>query len=63
MLAIGLGMLAGRTYLSLDESGSVIPWSESFAFAALAAVASVAVAGLTVLAANPRIRPEHVRAE
>jgi putative ABC transport system permease protein len=62
-LAIGLGLLAGATYLSLDSSRLPLPWSGSLGLAALAAVGAVLVGGLTVLASSPRISPDLIRHE
>jgi putative ABC transport system permease protein len=62
VLAIGLGMLAGATYLSLDP-GSAVPWQQAGTLAAVSVVAGLAIAGLTVVAAGPRIRPDLIRSE
>ena len=63
LLAVGLGLLAGATYLGLAESTLSAPYQQSLALAAVALVGAVVVAGLTVVAASPRIRPELIRAE
>jgi putative ABC transport system permease protein len=64
LFAIALGMLAGATYLSLAEDGlGALPWRQSLTLAAVSFVSAVAIAGLTVLAANPRISPDLIRAE
>ncbi|HET6562312.1 MAG TPA: FtsX-like permease family protein [Marmoricola sp.] len=63
LLAIGLGMLAGATYLSLAEELDTLPWRQSATLAAVSFLSAVVIAGLTVVAASPRIRPELIRAE
>lgn len=62
VLAVGLGALAGATYLSLDES-TVIPWEQTVVLAAVAVVGGLGVAVVTMIAAAPRLRPEEIRAE
>lgn len=62
VLAIGLGALAGATFLTLDESVAM-PWTATWRLALAAVVGSAAVAGITVLASAPRLRPEEIRAE
>jgi hypothetical protein len=63
VLAIGLGMLGGATYLSLAEDLRAVPWSQSLTLAVVSVISAASIAGLTVLAAGPRIRPELIRAE
>ncbi len=62
VLAVALGALAGATFLVLDESIGM-PWEQTWRLAAAAVVASAAVAGITVLASAPPLRPEEIRAE
>lgn len=62
VLAVGLGALSGATFLVLDESIGM-PWEQTWRLAAAAVVASAAVAGITVLASAPPLRPEEIRAE
>lgn len=62
LLAVGAGLAAGATYLSLDESRQ-LPWQATMLLAALGCVGGVAIAGLTVIAANPRLHPDLIRAE
>lgn len=63
LLAVGLGLAAGATYLSVDESSHGLPWGQAGVLAVVACAGSVIVAGLTVVASSPRIRPELIRAE
>ncbi len=63
LLAVGLGLLAGATYLSLAERVQRAPWQQSLTLGAVSVLSAFAIAGLTVLAASPRIRPELIRAE
>jgi putative ABC transport system permease protein len=62
VLAVALGALAGATYLSIDE-GLLMPWSQTVRLALAAALGGTVVAGLTVVASAPRIRPEQIRRE
>jgi hypothetical protein len=63
VLAVGLGVLAGATYLTLADEPTHLPWTQSLTLAAVAALSSVVIAGLTVVAASPRLRPDVIRAE
>jgi len=62
-LAIGMGWWAGSAFLAVDGSLEATPWRAASGLAALSLVAAVVVAGLTVVAASPRIRPELIRRE
>lgn len=64
-LAIGLGLLAGATYLSMssDWDRQPLPWMQSLVLAGLAALGSVLVGALTVIASSPRISPDLIRQE
>lgn len=63
-MAIGLGLLAGSTYLSLvDGTNLPMPWSQALVLAGIAAVGAVLVGALTVIAASPRISPDLIRQE
>ena len=53
--AVGLGAMAGATYLTLDSEMSM-PWGQAAGLAGVAACGGALVAGLTVLASAPRIR-------
>lgn len=63
LLAITCGLLAGATYLQLDGEESAIPVSQSITLAGIALLASVAIAGITVVATNTRISPDQLRRE
>jgi len=64
LLAIGLGILAGATYLSFDDNHLAhVPWRQSLTLAAVSVVCAAGIAGLTVVAAGPRLRAELIRAE
>jgi hypothetical protein len=63
VLAVGLGVLAGATYLTLADEPTHLPWAQSLTLAGVAALSSVVIAALTVVAASPRLRPDLVRAE
>jgi hypothetical protein len=64
LLAIGLGLIAGLTYLSLDnDSVHNFPWRGIGVFSLTAVALSLAVAGLTVIASSPKLRPDLVRVE
>ncbi|MGI8578177.1 MAG: FtsX-like permease family protein [Nocardioidaceae bacterium] len=63
MFAIGLGLLAGATYLSLGDTLIRAPWQQSLTLLAVSVVSGGLIAGLTVLAASPRIRPDLIRTE
>jgi putative ABC transport system permease protein len=63
-LAIALGLLAGATYLSLDdESHLSSPWAPALRLVLIAAVGSLLVGALTVVASSPRISPDLIRHE
>ncbi|MGN6131682.1 MAG: ABC transporter permease [Nocardioidaceae bacterium] len=62
-LAIALGLLAGATYLSLDGSHLPSPWAQSLVLALIAALGSLLVGALTVVASSPRISPDLIRHE
>jgi hypothetical protein len=62
-LAIGFGLLAGETYLSLDSGHRSGPWMQSLVLGGLAALGSVLVGALTVIASSPRISPDLIRQE
>ncbi|KQW48343.1 hypothetical protein ASC77_06155 [Nocardioides sp. Root1257] len=62
VLAVGLGALAGATYLSLDES-STIPWDQTLVLGLVAIAGGVGVALVSMIACAPRLRPEEIRAE
>jgi hypothetical protein len=64
LLAIGLGLACGATYLSLADDGVLaVPWAQALTLAGISVVAAAAIAGLTVVAASPRLRHELIRAE
>ena len=62
-LAIALGLLAGATYLSLEQSHLPSPWAQSLTLALIAALGSLLVGALTVVASSPRISPDLIRHE
>lgn len=62
VLAVGFGALAGSAYLTIDEALH-LPWSQTGTLAGVAFLAAAAVAGLTVVASAPRIRPDEIRRE
>ena len=62
-LAAGLGSFAGATFLHLAEGGVATPYTGVVAVVVATMAGSVLVAGLTVVAAAPRLRPELIRAE
>lgn len=62
VLSVGLGALAGATYLTLDESVGM-PWSQTWRLAGIGVVGGLVVAAVCMLAATPRLRPEEIRAE
>lgn len=62
-LAIGLGLLAGETYLSLDSASRPGPWAQALVLAGLATLGSALVGGLTVIASSPRISADLIRQE
>ncbi len=63
VLAVGLGTLAGACYLAFGTEVSHTPWRQSLVLAGVSAAAAAAVAGLTVVAASPRIRADLIRTE
>jgi putative ABC transport system permease protein len=62
VLAVGLGALAGTTYLTLDSS-MAIPWEQTVVLATVAVVGGLVVAAVSVVACAPRLRPDEIRAE
>ncbi len=63
VLAIGLGLLAGASYLAYGDILEHLPWRQTLTLAAISVACSAIVAALTVIASNPRIRPELIRRE
>lgn len=63
VLAVGTGFLAGACYLAFGTELVNAPWQQSLTLLAVSVVASGGVAGLTVLAVSPRVRPELIRSE
>jgi hypothetical protein len=64
-LAVVLGALAGATYLrwgQVDPHTS-LPWQATWLLVGIAVAGAVLVGAATVVAANPRIRPDEIRAE
>lgn len=62
-LATGLGLLAGSAYLSFGSTLVASPWTQVAGLAGTALLASVLVAGLTVIASSPPIRADLIRRE
>jgi putative ABC transport system permease protein len=62
VLAVGLGALAGATFLSIDDS-STVPWGQTLVLGAVAVVGGLVVAAITMVACAPRVRAEEIRAE
>lgn len=62
VLAVGLGALAGATYLKLEEGGT-LPWAQAGWLALVAAGCGVVVAGGVVVASTPSIRADQIRRE
>lgn len=62
-LAAGLGSFAGEAFLSLADAGLSTPWTGIITLVMATLLGSVVVAGLTVVAAAPRLRAELIRAE
>jgi putative ABC transport system permease protein len=60
VIAVGTGSAVGYGYLAIAERAAV-PWESIGVLAAVSAVASIGVAGLTVLACAPPIRAELIR--
>lgn len=63
LLAIGLGLLAGASYLAYGDILQQLPWRQTLTLAGIALAAASIVAALTVNTSNPRIRPELIRRE
>ena len=63
VLAIGLGLLAGASYLAYGDILPQLPWRQTLALAGIAVAAASIVAALTVNTSTPRIRPELIRRE
>ena len=63
VLAVGAGLLASAAYLTYGTAAIWIPWHASGILTLISLAGAMAIAGLTVIAANPRIRPELIRAE
>ncbi|MGI8700382.1 MAG: FtsX-like permease family protein [Nocardioidaceae bacterium] len=63
VLAIGCGVLASASYLSIGGQSGAVPWQAAGGMAAMAVAGSIAVAALTVIASSPRIRPDLIRSE
>jgi len=63
VLAIGLGLLAGASYLAFGRILEQLPWRQTMTLAGISAASAALVAALTVVASNPRIRPELIRSE
>jgi hypothetical protein len=59
--AVLLGWALGRGYLLLAEALRASPWESTLALGGLATAAAVLIAGLTVVASAPRIRPDLIR--
>ncbi|MEJ7741131.1 MAG: hypothetical protein WKF73_00485 [Nocardioidaceae bacterium] len=62
-LAAGLGSFAGEAFLSLADAGLTTPWTGIVTVVLATLLGSVVVAGLTVVAAAPRLRADLIRAE
>lgn len=62
VLAVGLGALAGATYLRLDEAGSM-PWAQAGWLALVAAGCGLLVASGVVVASTQSIRADQIRRE
>ena len=63
VFAIGTGLLAAAAYLTYGSAGHWTPWHAAGILALISLTGAAAIAGLTVIAANPRIRPDLIRAE
>lgn len=63
LLSIACGLLASASYLAIGGEGGAVPWQAGFGLGLFATVGSAAVAGLTVIASSPRIRPDLIRSE
>jgi len=62
VLATGLGLLAGSTYLAYAGILQHTPWRQTVALG-LVGLAGACLATVLIVAANPRLRPEDIRAE
>lgn len=63
-LAIGFGVLAGATYLDLNNGENLpVPWTQSLVLTVAAGLGSALVGVLTVIASSPRISPDLIRQE
>lgn len=63
LLAVGAGLLASAAYLTYGTAANRIPWHAAGVLTLISLAGATAIAGLTVIAASPRIRPELIRAE
>jgi len=63
VLAIGLGLLAGASYLAYGDILEQLPWRQTLTLAGISVASASIVAALTVIASSPRIRPELIRRE
>jgi len=63
VLAIALGLLAGASYLAYGGILEQLPWRQTLTLAGISVACASLVAALTVIASNPRIRPELIRRE
>lgn len=63
MLAIGAGLLACAAILTFGHAGEWMPWHAGAILTLSSLAGAAAIAGLTVVAASPRIRPDLIRAE
>lgn len=61
-LAVGLGALAGATFLTLGDSLGM-PWRQTWVLLGVAVLGCLAVTGMAMLTSAPRLRPEEIRAE
>lgn len=61
VIAIGAGSAVGSVYLSIAGGPAGTAWTSIGVLTLVSALAAVAVAGLTVIACAPRIRPELIR--
>ena len=62
-MAIGLGWWAGSAFLALGDELNATPWRSVTGLAGVSVVGALIVAGLTVIAASPRIRADLIRRE
>jgi hypothetical protein len=63
VLAIGLGLLAGASYLAYGDILEQLPWRQTLTLAGISVACASFVAALTVIASSPRIRPDLIRRE